>query len=117
MTQRFEPEPYQGFHPGILVVEETHLLLIGAGTRLLAYDLRSVKRLWQDEADTGFWGWERHDDIIFMLAELEFAAWDIHGKKLWTTYVEPPWGFTVRGDQVELDIMGELSTFDARTGR
>jgi hypothetical protein len=46
-----------------------------------------------------------------MSAELEFAAWDINGRKLWSTFVEPPWSYEIRGDQVELDVMGRKSTF------
>jgi hypothetical protein len=40
VAQRFRPGPEAGFQPGVLLVPETHLLLIGAGERLLAYDLR-----------------------------------------------------------------------------
>lgn len=49
-------------------------------------------------------------------AELELAAWDIRGNKLWSTFVEPPWSFVVDGDTIKLDVMGALSTFSVRTG-
>ena len=59
VIQRFSPaEPC--FSPGILLIPETKLLLIGAGERLLAYDLAKPARLWEDKADTGFWRWKRH---------------------------------------------------------
>jgi hypothetical protein len=116
ISQRFSPGPEAGFHPGTFLIPETHILLVGAGTRLLAYDLRSRRRLWEDEADTGFWGWSRHEDTVLMAAELEFAAWDARAQKLWTTFVEPPWTYNVMGRLVELDVMGTKSTFPIMTG-
>ncbi len=116
VSQRVSPGPEGGFHPGILVIPENQILLLGAGTRLLAYDLRARRRLWEDEADTGFWGWSRHEDTILMAAELEFAAWDVHARKLWSTFVEPPWSYDVAGSSVRLDVMGAKSNFSIRTG-
>jgi hypothetical protein len=105
-----------GFHPGALVVPETGLLFVGAGVRLLAYQLDPPARLWQDEADTGFWGWERHGDFVVMGAELELAAWGVDGRKRWTTFVQPPWEYAVQGDTVHLDVMGRRSSFPLATG-
>jgi hypothetical protein len=51
-----------------------------------------------------------------MSAELELAAWDVHGRKLWTTFVEPPWGYRVEGGRVRLDVMGRGSSFDLTAG-
>jgi hypothetical protein len=36
-----------------LIVPEADLLLMGAGTRLLAYALDDAEHLWEDEADAG----------------------------------------------------------------
>jgi len=116
VTQRFEPGPESGFFPGVLIVPETHLLMIGAGTRLLAYDINSVRRLWEDYADTGFWFWKRHGQTILMSAELELAAWNLGGKKLWSAFTEPPWSYEVHGHEVELDIMGSRACFDLTRG-
>ena len=63
VAQKFDPSS-AGFDPGVILVHETHLLLIGAGTRLLAYDVNLRRRLWEDAADVGFWGWKRHGDIV-----------------------------------------------------
>src|SRR5688572_13633807 len=41
ISQRFSPGPQAGFHPGIFLISETQILLVGAGTHLLAYDLRT----------------------------------------------------------------------------
>lgn len=116
VSQRFEPGPESGFHPGILVVPETSLLLIGAGTRILAYDLLGPRRLWHDDAEMGFWCWRRHGDVIVMSAELELAAWDLDGRKLWTTFVEPPWDYTVRDNILSLDVMGAITSFSLTSG-
>jgi hypothetical protein len=100
-----------GTQVGTLIVPETGRLFVGAGTTLLAYDLNVPNRLWIDEAVLGFWEWQRHGDVVLMSAELELAAWDIHGRKLWAGFVEPPWSYEVQGEMVHLDIMGEVSSF------
>jgi hypothetical protein len=116
VAQRFDPGPEAGFHPGVLLIPEAAVLFVGAGTRLLGYDLRTPRRLWEDEADTGFWGWRRHGDLVIMSAELELAAWAVSGEKRWTTFVEPPWSYDVRDGKMELDVMGKKSTFPVGAG-
>jgi hypothetical protein len=110
VAQTFSPS-VAGFNPGILLVVETKTLFIGAGERLLAYRLDPPRRLWEDTCDTGFWNWSQHGGYVLMAAELELAAWNSHGEKLWTTFVEPPWEFRVEGDRVNLDVMGRKSNF------
>ena len=73
-------------------------------------------RLWEDEVSFGFWFWARHGDVVLMGAELELAAWDIHGRKLWLRNVEPPWDYRVDGQVVVLDVMGMMSRLDLHTG-
>jgi hypothetical protein len=80
------------------------------------YDLAQPRRLWSDQADTGFWSWPRHADTILMSAELELAAWDLAGRKLWTTFVEPPWEYAAEAGTVLLDVMGKKSCFPLTTG-
>lgn len=115
VAQRFSPSS-PGFEPGILLVPETKVLFIGAGQRLLAYNLNGPTRLWTDTAEAGFWCWNRHGDYIVMSAELELAAWTIEGKKLWTMFVEPPWSYNIVGDEVHLDVMGRESGFPIANG-
>ncbi len=115
VAQRYSPA-VGGFHPGAAFTPETGLLFIGAGVRLLAYQLDPPRRLWEDQADVGFWGWRRHGEFVVMAAELELAAWDWHGRKLWTTFVEPPWDYSVEGGVVRLDIMGRQSSFPLASG-
>ena len=105
-----------GGYPGVLLVPETAVLFIGAGERLLAYDLRGPTRLWEDQADAGFHGWQRHEDLVVMSAELELAAWDLGGVKRWSAFVEPPWGYHVESGTVHLDVMGTVSSFPLWVG-
>lgn len=109
-------EPSAGFPPGVLYAEDTRVLFIGAGTRLLAYDLVRPRRIWEDVADIGFWGWSRHEDVICMSAECELAAWRSDATKLWSTFVEPPWDFRVEGEIVQLNVMDKRTSFGLRTG-
>ena len=112
VAQRCIPGEDATFHPGALLVPETKVLFVGGGERLLAYDLSTPSRLWMDTADTGFWGWQQSGDVVLMSAELEFAAWDTVGRKLWTTFVEPPWSYEVNNRRIVLDVMGKKSEFD-----
>jgi hypothetical protein len=116
IAQLYDPSVASGFNPGALIVPETNLLFVGAGTRLLAYDLSIPRQIWEDVADIGFWGWARHNEYVVMSAELELAAWDIHGRKLWSAFAEPPWGYKVVEGRVELDVMGKKSNFPIDTG-
>ena len=113
---RCVPGEGSGFHPGALIVPETDVLLIGAGERILAYDLTGPSRIWEDSADTGFLSWDRFGGFVLMSAELELAAWDIRAHKLWTTFVEPPWSYTVEDATVYLDVMGKKSRFTLDAG-
>jgi hypothetical protein len=117
ITQSFSPSR-GGFSPGVLVVPETGVAFIGAGTRLLGYRRASDKwtRLWEDEADVGFWGWRQHGHVVLMSAEIELAAWNVSGAKVWTTFVEPPWSYEVIERTVRLDVMGIVSSFPLDTG-
>lgn len=115
VSQRYSPAG-AGFAPGVALVPETDLLFVGAGTRLLAYDLSGPVRLWEDVADCGFWGWSRHGEYVVMSAELEIASWDLHGRKLWSAEVEPPWSYSVQNDVAHLDVMGKERSFKLATG-
>lgn len=116
VVQRYFPGPESGFHPGILLIPETPLLLIGAGKRLSAYTWDPPEKLWEESVMGGFWGWERYKHLIILSAEIEMAAWDISGKKLWTAPVEPPWDYSIEGDTIHLNVMGQLSVFSLEHG-
>ncbi len=112
---RYSPAGH-GFRPGVLLVPETQVFFLGAGTQLFAFELRTPRQLWEDVADVGFWSWRRYGRTILMSAELELAAWDLKGHKLWTTFVEPPWSYTVHDRSVRLDVMGAVSEFSVEAG-
>jgi hypothetical protein len=116
VAQSYSPSSLGGFYPGALLIEDTNRLFLGAGERLLAYDLSAPVRLWQDAADCGFSRWSRYGDYVVMSAEIELAVWDNAGQKLWTSFVEPPWNYSVNDGVVELAVMGKVSHFDLRTG-
>ena len=115
ISQRFSPCS-RGFNPGVLVIPETHCMFVGAGTRITAYRLDTPLRLWEDFVVAGFWGWNRFGGCVLMSAELELTAWNIHGKKLWTTLVEPPWSYATEDGILQLDVMGSKSTFPIARG-
>lgn len=115
IAQTFSPAS-GGFYPGAIIIAETDLLMIGAGTRILAFNLNPPSLLWEDDTACGFWGWERHEDVVVMADELEMAAWNINGSKLWSHPVEPPWTYHVEEGSVHLDIMGDKSEFPLMTG-
>ncbi len=115
IAMRYSPAGH-GFAPGVLLVPETATLFYGAGTQLLAFELHTPRQLWADAADVGFWSWRRHGRTVLMSAELELAAWNVNGRKLWTTFVEPPWSYTVQDGAVRLDVMGEISEFSLQEG-
>jgi hypothetical protein len=113
IAQRYGPE---AFNPGVLLVQETHLLFVGAGERLAAYDLDKLERLWVHQTDVGFWRWARYGDYVLMSAELEFAAWDVHGQKQWAMFVEPPWAYDIQQGEVHLTVMNDKTTFPLASG-
>jgi hypothetical protein len=116
VTQRFSP-CQEGFDPGIAFVPTTRTLFMGAGTRLLAYRLDDPPfQLWEDAAAVGFWHWSVHAEAVLMAAELELAAWDPSGVKLWSCKVEPPWDYNVIDGRVRLDVMGAVREFNIVTG-
>jgi hypothetical protein len=109
-------EPQGGVYPGVVLIPETDVLFIGAGETLLAYRLDEPSKLWHDTNDAGFHSWARYDDVIVMSAELEVAAWNIRGEKLWSMYVEPPYGYTVKNGIVHMDRMEGKLEFPLEAG-
>lgn len=116
VTQGYAPSE-GGFPPGLLVVPEADGVFLGAGDRLLHYSWRDGwRRDWEDRLYFGFWRWRQHGDIVLMSGETELTAWTAAGTKCWSTDVEPPWDYTVRGDDVRLEVMGRLREFPLLEG-
>ena len=115
VAQGFAPAGW-GFEPGLLLIPEAKRLFVGAGERIIAYDLAVPRRLWLDSAYGGFYAWAQHGDVVVMSAELELAAWKVSGEKLWTTSVEPPWWYRVDCETLRLDVMGDVRQFPLLSG-
>lgn len=109
LTLRFNSD--DGFKPGLLIVDETDRLFVGANEQTLAYDLASSQRLWQTTTTAGFWGWGRHADCVVMRAETEMTVYDLHANPLWSLAVEPPWGYDVDGDAIDVEVGGVRQRF------
>jgi len=116
VVQKYSPEPESGFDPGVMFIPETHFVFIGAGKRLLAYTWDPPEKVWEEHVMGGFWGWRRYQQFVIMSSEIELAVWDIHGRKYWSSHVEPPWYYTVDGDTMNLDVMGKKTSFSLQHG-
>lgn len=108
--------PSTVFPPGILLVPETNVLFVGAGERVLVYNLSNPVRIGEDSADVGFLGWRRYGRYVVMSAELDVAVWDLAGTKLWSHFVEPPWDYNVEGEIFHLEVMEKHYSFPIQTG-
>jgi hypothetical protein len=101
----------------VLLVPETGLVFIGAGTRIACYhhDGGAWRRQWLDTvAYPGFWGWRLHGDVVVMAGEIEMGAWTDRGERLWAEAVEPPWTYEVVDGTVTLDVAGRIRSFPLR---
>lgn len=112
----YSPGPAQGFHPGALIILETQIAFIGAGTTIVVYDLSPISLLAQTQTECGFWGWRHINNVVVMSAELELAVWNIYGEKLWSRFVEPPWHYDIEDDTLLLNIMGDSIRLTLATG-
>ncbi|MBA2964348.1 MULTISPECIES: hypothetical protein [Ramlibacter] len=112
----YSPGPRSGFLPGILVVPETAVAFIGAGTVARSYSLESPALIECHETSVGFSGWQQHGNLVVMACELELSVWTTQGTRLWSRFVEPPWSYEVEGEQIDVDVMGEQVRLDMRTG-
>lgn len=110
VAQRFEGDQ-AGFDPACLLIPETRTLFLGAGRRLLAYELDPPRRLWEQTVESGFWEWTRHGEIVLMSGELELSAWEIRGNKLWNMPLQPDWEYHVGDGKVHLDVRGRRTVF------
>ena len=102
-----------GWDPGVALVPETWHLFVGAGTRLLAYDLSNPvpRRVLDTLAGGGFLRWRVDGGVVTMAAERQLAAWDNRAKALWTVEVDPPGTYRVEAGRVHLEAGSETRTF------
>ena len=90
VEQRYDPGIRSGFTPGVHLMTETSILLIGAGTRLLAYDILRAKRLWQDKTSCGF----ERDDLDWWAEEMWLleSLWSPVGYPTYLRFLVDPQG-------------------------
>lgn len=115
IAQRFWPSG-SGFDPAALITSDPDRLFVGAGERILYFDLDRGTLIWEDVVEMGFWGWSLHADVVVMSGELSFTVFDRAGAKLWSTFVEPPWGYECAANTVTLDVMGVKARYRLRSG-
>lgn len=89
--------------PRVLLVPETAVLFLKVSGRIYLYDLRAGLQLAYERMDLPSWRWLRDGDTVLLVAELDLMAWDISGRHLWSTYIEPPHDVTVRDGVVYAD--------------
>lgn len=99
-----------------MLVPETRHIFIGVGKRVSVYSWDPPEKVLTETISVGFLGWERHGQFVIMSSELELAVWNIYGEKLWSTFVEPPWDYTIENDKLHLDVMGKKSTLSPGEG-
>lgn len=116
VRRRYSPGNPSGFWPAAAFIEETGVLFISAGAWAAAYDVELPAKLWEEQVELGAWSWSRHKGVVLLSSELSLTAWDIAGRKLWSRFVEPPWTFSVSGDEVHLEVMGERTSFPLHSG-
>ncbi|WP_198104516.1 hypothetical protein, partial [Clostridioides difficile] len=83
---------------------------------LAIYDLEKVECTHLDLTPYAFTSWSRHEDIVVMSGELEIAAYDLRGQRLWAATIEPPWDYGVQGDSMFTIAMGHKTEFPLREG-
>jgi len=99
VSQRYE---MTGSPAAALLVPQSNRVFIGAGERLLCYDIAAPKRIWEDYA-LEFWSWEQATDRVVMRGELEIVVWTTSGRKLWSVPSEPEWTHVIEGRTVVLN--------------
>lgn len=115
LEQKFFPVDY-GAVPGLLLIPETAVLFIGAGRRLVAYNLAEPARLWLDEPDGTFWRWRQHGNVVVMSASHEVAAWNTQGRKLWSQLVEPLWNYEIIDNLIRINVLNRSVEFPLASG-
>ena len=106
----------ESFPPGVHLVPETSTLFVGCAESLAVYDLEKAERTHLDVTPYAFTSWNRHGDVVVMSGELEIAAYDLRGQRLWAATIEPPWDYGVQGDAMFTIAMGHKTEFPLREG-
>ncbi len=95
--------PSEWWKPGVLLVPESKVVFLEVSGRIYIYDLEAGLQIAYERIDFPSWWWHREGDTVLLVAELDLMAWDISGRKLWSTDIEPPHDVTVRDGVVHVD--------------
>ena len=117
-VHQFYEQMSQSITPGVLIVPETNRLFIGAGSRMLAYDLTTCQRVWIEDAQNMmlFWSWLRQGQCVFALGELELAVYELDATPRFRVPVDPPWTFEVSGDVLTVETDSERRGYSMADG-
>lgn len=86
--------------PHVLLVPETSVLFVGAGTTVVAVKVPEMTRLLEDDV-TLFWGFERVGECVLMLSEVDAALYSPTAEVLGRAPVEPPYEVRRMPDAIE----------------
>lgn len=89
---------------GILLVEETGLLFLGAGTYSGVIDLNRLLII-QEKVVDSFWHYERVSDWILELGELDCFLYNKAGSQVDCAPVDPPYEYTVTPDGIRFECI------------
>ena len=113
----YSPASVSGFYPGILILPNENIMFFGAGDIVQIWQLSPYKKIHEESPECGFWGWSTHNDLVIMTGELELAAWNNLGEKLWSKFVEPPWYYEVQEETITTNVMDYEESFNIYTGK
>ncbi len=118
LVVQMEYMPMQLGDPGVMLLPDTGRLFIGAGRRLVCYQLLDEpERLWESHALEEFFSWQRHGDVVIMAGLNELAAWDTKGNPLWwSDKPEHQWSYRVVDETVKLEIGTDITEFNLESG-
>ena len=117
-VNQFYEQMSESITPGVLIVPETDRLFIGAGSRMLAYDLTTRRRLWIEDAQEMmlFWGWLRRGQHVFAMGELELAVYGLDATPRFRIAADPPWPFEVSGAVLTVETDSETRGYSMADG-
>ena len=102
---------------GILYIEDTGLLFLGAGTHCSCFSLIEDKWPWNDSNILDFVSWMLIGDAVIMKAEREVSCWNVRGRLLWGAYLDEDWTIEIEGeDAVTLTNGNHIHSFNLYIG-
>lgn len=102
---------------GCIVLPESRVALVAFGRQSHVFDLRTGAASSDLAIGSRFQRWERHGDLVLLVAEEHLAAWDAEGKHRWELEGDDyGWQHIVEEDCVRIVSWHREDTFDKVTG-